>query len=475
MTVDTGAGDGATHPDEKLIASESLSDQLAMGSDVSEATHREDVEALREGHREELTRLRGELMKRVLALQESRQELADRLKEQIAVSRALERSLRDAERRIQAIYQSRTWRVGSAVRRAFRPLGPRTDAPEVVMPDMPPPRPIESLSPLIEALPAIDSHPLSVEYRAEIAFPRVVDGSGIGFAVSTTNFAEGRGDLFVATGLGRYLRRRGREASYFPPENWHEASGLEWVVAMMPGFRPSVLGGESKVAGWARNAFGDWLAHPELESFQVILTSSPRFVEEAQKVYSGDIHLLPIGVDLELFEPPAIWTRSRAGVVTTTNHWGGERELFQALRSSRVDYSLDIYGQPAGLSPELRAHYLGPVDYFELPGIYWRAKVVLDDSHPAVIGWGAVNSRIFDTIAAGALPMTNSGDGLEELGLSDVPTYSEPAQLNELVGELLADPEGVRAITDHLRTVVRERHSMEARSERLAGILTKAG
>ena len=475
MTPDTGTEDGAAHRDEELIVSESESDQLPVSSDVSGVTQREDVEVVREAHREEVTRLRGELMKRVLALQESRKELADRLKEQIAVSQALERSLRDAERRIQAIYQSRTWRVGSAVRRAFRPLGPRTDAPQVVMPDMPPTRLIESLSPLLEALPATDSHPLSAEYRAEIAFPRVADGSGIGFAVSTTNFSEGRGDLFVATGLGRYLRRRGREASYFLPEKWDEASGLEWVVAMMPGFRPSLLGGKSKVIGWARNAFGDWLANPELESFQVILTSSPRFAEEVGKVYSGDIQLLPIGTDLELFEPPATLASSRNGAVTTTNQWGGERDLYRALRSSAVVYPLHIYGQPAGLSPELRAHYLGPVDYFELPGIYWRAKVVLDDSHPAVVGWGAVNSRIFDSIAAGALPMTNSGDGLEELGLSDVPTYSEPAQLNERVGELLADPEGVRAITDHLRTVVRERHTMEARSERLAGILSKAG
>ena len=182
---------------------------------------------------------------------------------------------------------------------------------------------------------------------------------------------EGRGDLFVVTRLGHYLRRRGYETFYFPPDAWHEAPGLEWFVSMLPGFRPSALRAESKVVGWARNAFGAWLGHPGLERFQVILTSSPRFAEEAQKVYSGDIHLLPIGVDLELFEPPATWTSSRVGVVTTTNQWGGERDLYQALRSSRVDYPLDIYGQPVGLLPELRPHYLGPVDYFELPGIYW--------------------------------------------------------------------------------------------------------
>ena len=337
---------------------------------------------------------------------------------------------------------------------------------------MPPSRPIERLSPLIEALPAIDPHPLAAEYRAELSSPRMASGSGIGFAVSTTKFGEGRGDLFVATGLGRYLRRRGHETLYFPPETWQEALGIEWVVAMLPGFRPSALGVEPKVVGWARNAFGEWLAHPELERFHVILTSSPRFVEEAQKVYSGDIHLLPIGVDLELFEPPAIWTRSRAGVVTTTNHWGGERELFQALRSSRVDYSLDIYGQPAGLSPELHPHYLGPVDYFELPGIYWRAQVVLDDSHPAVIGWGAVNSRIFDTIAAGALPVTNSDLGLDSLGLAEVPTYTAPEELNPLVDRLLGDRDGTAALVEKLGTVVRERHSYDKRAEHLAAILT---
>jgi hypothetical protein len=474
VTADTGAEDGATHPDKDLIAPEAVPDQLPGGSEVSEVTRGKVVEALREEHREELTRLRGELMKRVLTLQEDRKDLADRLKEQIAVTQSLERSLRDAERRIHAIYQSRTWRVGSAVRRAFRPLAPRADAFEVAMPDVPPQRPLDGPSPLIEAFPAIDPHPLSAEYRAELASPRVGDGSGIGFAVSTTNFGEGRGDLFVATGLGRYLRRRGREASYFPPENWHDTAGLEWVVAMMPGFRPSVLGAESKVVAWARNAFGEWLAHPELSSFQVILTSSPRFAEKVGEVYTGDIQLLPIGVDLELFEPPATQSSSRTGAVTTTNQWGGERDLYRALRSSPVAYPLHIYGQPAGLSPELHAHYLGPVDYFELPGIYWRAKVVLDDAHPAVIGWSAVNSRIFDSIAAGALPITNSGDGLEELGLSDVPTYSESAQLNELVGELLADDDKVRALVDHLRTVVMQRHSMEARSKRMASILTRA-
>jgi hypothetical protein len=437
------------------------------------AAEPEDLEALRDQHREELIQLRGALMKRVISLQESRQDLADRLKEQVAATRALERSLREAQRQMQAMYQSRTWRAGRAVRRVFHPMSPEPEAHVIATPDLPPVRPAEGMSPFVEAPPAVDPHPLAAEYRAEVISPPAADGRGIGFAVSTTNFGEGRGDLFVATSLGRYMRRRGYEASYLPLETWHEASGLEWVVAMLPGFRPSLSAGNPKFVGWARNAFGDWLTHPELDRFQVMLTSSPRFAVEAREVFRGEIHLLPIGVDLELFEPSG--RVSHEGVVTTTNQWGGERDLFRALRSSPLGYPLHIYGQPVGLSEELHSHYLGPVDYFELPGIYGRARVVLDDSHPAVVGWGAVNSRIYDVIAAGALPVTNASDGLEELGLSEVPSYSEPSKLNELVEEILRDHDGTQAVIDRLRAVVVERHSMETRSKRLAGVLTDLG
>jgi hypothetical protein len=86
-----------------------------------------------------------------------------------------------------------------------------------------------------------------------------------------------------------------------------------------------------------------------------------------------------------------------------------------------------------------------------------------------------VNSRIYDVIASGAIPVTNASEGLEELGLSEVPAYSDPSKLNELVEELLRDHEGTQAVIDRLRAVVVERHSMETRSEHLAGILTDLG
>jgi spore maturation protein CgeB len=82
-----------------------------------------------------------------------------------------------------------------------------------------------------------------------------------------------------------------------------------------------------------------------------------------------------------------------------------------------------------------------------------------------------VNSRVFEAIAAGALPVTNSSRGLDALGLADVPTYATPEELNPLIDRLLEDSEGRQALVEKLGAVVRERHSFEVRAEELVEIL----
>jgi spore maturation protein CgeB len=96
---------------------------------------------------------------------------------------------------------------------------------------------------------------------------------------------------------------------------------------------------------------------------------------------------------------------------------------------------------------------------------------VLDDFNWTTVGWGAVNSRVFEAIAAGALPVTNSKRGLAALGLADVPIYTAPEELNPLVNRLLGDPDGTAALVEKLGEVVRTRHSFEVRAAESLEIL----
>ena len=399
-----------------------------------------------------------------------RADLVDRLDDERARSLEMKRALNQAERRIESIYESKTWAAGKVLRRIAHPLSPAKDE----QPMSPPVAVAKStVSGFVEASPPREPHPLWNEYQAEIVHRPEPGDAGTVFMVSTTSFGEGRGDLFVATGVGRYLRRRRFKVGYLDQGQWYQSShDARWVVAMMPAFRPSRSVSGSKIIGWARNEFLNWLTHPELDQFDAILCSSPAAADEFQRHFSGPVHVFPIGVDLELFQPNPRSADHRAGVVSTVNQWGRERDIYRALRSVPIDFPLRIHGQSRGLPSELARYDGGPVHFFELPKVYWGASIVLDDSNWTTVGWGAVNSRVFEAIAAGALPVTNSWRGLDSLGLADVPTYAAPERLNPLVDRLLDDRDGTDALVEKLAAVVRERHSFEVRARDLAEIIT---
>jgi hypothetical protein len=401
-----------------------------------------------------------------------RADLTARLDDEVARSRELKRALRQAERKIESIYQSKTWAVGKALRRLARPLSPEADLqPSSWHGDAEEPK----SSGFVEASPPSEPHRLWTDYQIEVAQRPKAGGEGPVFMVSTTNFGEGRGDLFVATGLGRYLRRSGFDGSYLDQGSWYQGSlNGRWVVAMLPSFRPSRAATGSTIVGWARSEFMNWLTHPELDQFDAILCSSPAAAAELQRVFAGPVHLLSIGVDIELFQPDRTSNPDRAGVVSTVNQWGRERDVYRALRSAPIDFPLRIHGQSRGLPSELAPFAEGPLHFFDLPKIYWGAAVVLDDFNWTTVGWGAVNSRVFEAIAAGALPVTNSSRGLEALGLADVPSYTAPDELNPLIDRLLEDSDGRQALVDELGEVVRERHSFEVRARVFAEIVASA-
>ena len=56
-----------------------------------------------------------------------RADLVDRLDDETARSRELKRALNQAERRIESIYESKTWAAGKVLRRLARPLSPAKD------------------------------------------------------------------------------------------------------------------------------------------------------------------------------------------------------------------------------------------------------------------------------------------------------------------------------------------------------------
>ena len=445
--------------------------------------------------RQLIDRLRGQLVEHRHAMAKAagahRSQLAAQ-KERTATVRERRRADKkradDLQKQIDAIHRSATWRIGLMGKRL---LTPAVFAKRVLRrlrgrpaPAKPPVaakpnnatarvghRGRELKSYLTPSYRLTENRDIRNEYEAELARSSY-DGTGrrVAFAVFTDNLDEARGDIYVAVGLGRQLRRLGWDVIYVPRQAWGEVPpDTEFLVAMLPTLDPTTLPPGVRPIAWIRNEADTWAAHRGLDRFEAILCSSRPAIELIARRYAGPIDLLPIGVDTELFRPPdeAI---QRSGVATTVNQWGRERQTYAALRSRPIEFPLAIYGNHVALGEELQPHVAGLVSYFSLPSLYQQVDGVLDDLNHTTKPFGNVNSRVFESLACGAGVITNSSLGLGDLGLDAIPSYVANTELHELCADIVDG--GMKDRTAELTRIVREQHSFEARARRFDEIAT---
>jgi glycosyltransferase involved in cell wall biosynthesis len=289
-------------------------------------------------------------------------------------------------------------------------------------------------------------------------------------AVYTTDLDEGRGDIYTAIGLGRYLEMLGYEMIYLPRDRWYELpQNTGYFVAMLETVDLTSIPDSVTTIAWVRNQAESWVKQPSLSLYNLVLCSSQPSLDLLRVAYPGATGLLPIGVDPELFATTAR-PEDRVGVVSTVNQWGREREVHAFLRKAPLEFPLALFGERRGMAPELKPFSRGPVSYFALPSLYNQATIVLDDFNHTTAGYGNVNSRVFEALACGATVMTNRSLGLDDLGFGNVAVYRSAAELHDLIDRDLVSSDARKAATEMARTVT-ERHSYKVRAAEFAELL----
>jgi glycosyltransferase involved in cell wall biosynthesis/2-polyprenyl-3-methyl-5-hydroxy-6-metoxy-1,4-benzoquinol methylase len=374
------------------------------------------------------------------------------------------RKIKRLEKELADVYRSRTWKVGRTVWSAFHAptrLMQRVRSAPVSVAEAPVPQRVVK-APGSYAL--VEDMTMREKYEEALARSEFTgERRGVAVAIYTDDLDAGRGDLYTAVGLGRYLEEVGFEVVYLPQDRWYDVpSGAEIYVAMLETVDITRLPKSLTTVAWIRNQTDVWVGQPWLALYDLVLASSQRSLDAISRVYPGTTGLLPIGVDTEFFSQQAA-AEDRWGVVSTVNQWGREREVFAYLKEKEPDFPLAVYGQQGGMAPELEAYGHGPVSFFSLPSLYNQARVVLDDFNHTTAGYGNVNSRLFEAAACGAQVLTNRAIGLEELGLGGVGVFSSARALFELIDRGLESADAART-AESVRQVIVDNHSYRRRA-----------
>ena len=333
------------------------------------------------------------------------------------------------------------------------------------------------------------SSPLADEYAAIARGEYSVGPRGtVRFAVSTDDPAEGKGDLFVALGLARALRAEGWGVDLWPIPRWADdvPTDTTVLVSMIESFVPGLVPSGTATVAWVRNWTAQWASLPYLAEYDAVWASSSIAAEELAGVVGHPVEVVPIGVDLDLFTTETGGTTEDGGTtetggaptprsdrtVTTVNFWGARRGVQDVLQQVApvepiVWFAANVDHVDAAPGVELRP----AVSYFALPEVYRAAAFVVDDVIAPAAEFGTLNSRLYESLACGALPVTTCALGLDELGLADVPVFTDAPSLERVLAMPTAERD---ALAERLRAVVVERHSYAARAAQVSPSLDAA-
>ncbi len=166
---------------------------------------------------------------------------------------------------------------------------------------------------------------------------------------------------------------------------------------------------------WVRNWTERWIERPWFDDYDVVLASSHRSVELIEAQSTKAAHLFPLATNPTRFSR-ATEEQTSQDLVFAGSRWGEPRAVEDVVTAlTGAGLRVRLYGKGWAEVPALAPVWGGLVPYDSLPDVYRRSHFVIDDAASSTKPYGSVNSRVFDALAAGALPLSNGALGMTEL------------------------------------------------------------
>lgn len=284
----------------------------------------------------------------------------------------------------------------------------------------------------------------------------------------------GYGDWYTAHELGDAFTSRGWQVVYAEEYNvgWYELDDeIAMVIGLLDRYDARLAPASAVKVAWVRNWTDRWLQQPWIDAYDFVIPSSEASRRVLLEGGVTPLEVMPLATNPDRFRPGARVPAYVCDYAFTGNSWGVGRSIVDHL-DVRPGERFSIYGKNWERVGRVSRYWRGHLDYEELPGLYSSTKVVIDDTAGHTLPFGAINSRVFDALACGALVISNNQLGSDELFDGLLPTYRDRASLRAQLDLYLGDEILRRSVTDRLREAVLSHHTYELRAaqmlERLA-------
>lgn len=179
------------------------------------------------------------------------------------------------------------------------------------------------------------------------------------------------------------------------------------------------------------------ISHPELHTpeeinrYDLVFCASLKYLKYIEAQINVPCLYLPQVTDDEIFTVNSATPQNKdidLLFVGTNYQQKRGRRIIRDILSSGRDYNLSVIGRhwKEVIDPKyIKADYIKNHD---LPSLYRRAKIVLNDHHEEMRKFGFINNRTFDLAAVKAFQISDTVEGLNELGIV---TYQTPVDLYE--------------------------------------------
>lgn len=301
----------------------------------------------------------------------------------------------------------------------------------------------------------------------------------IAITVTRADPAYGWGDIWTALELRRALWRLGADVVFKEryADRWYEDwDGIDAVVNLLDAFDVRHVPGHVVRLAWIRNWSSRWLAHDHLEDHDVLLASSQTIVDRVREHTGREAVLFPLATNPDHWEARRRPDDERdLDVAFVGSRFNRPRAIEQVWARLAQGRRTALHGHGWDSSPTLRGLADEPVHNDDIPRLYGRARFVLDDSAEHTLVDRSVNTRVFDALAAGALPISNDPDGLAELGIV-LPTWTpeDPEGLAATLDDLAGDDAERQRLLETAREVVLTEHTYDHRASHLLDLVHTA-